>query len=560
VKKTSIKIKVYLAVILIFILVFTACGKEVIPSDENNLISTPPVDNISDYILIGEAESSNEFLQNESNNIKVYGKNKDDFGNYTETKFVYGDTEWISDEVKIFADKEMYREDTRQFNLSLYEDKDIISVIYYEMTASDEVKENILFFDQQSFTLIKPEDINISIQNQPSEEKVVVGGKSCNMSVIVKSKIDSEIFDKKMIIVKHEDIELCALKKDSDNNYYDIYVKAYKLGKTVMISDKKQFEYTDPVLKVLDVNGDGNDEIVINFFEKVSENEITQSVCFIDPGNEKEVTLLELGLESIVQTTHNVNEYTLVREGKTYKVNACHYTRKVNLNKDDYNSVPTDKIISKSSENPIELSVFNDPVSYITEGGKPTVFVLQYNNDVGLYYDWSMPKCYEEIDQYDHTVDMHLMDINDDGLNEIVITMFIGGGTESSEMELHIINSPDLSEIVTLTNHDIGLLLKDYVDSRIYVEGNEVKFEICINNDMDNMHTYSMNRNENMTYFSSFGYASVVNYVPDSDKNLLIGEMSAAIGVNQFIGHFEFEITLAENKAVFRNIQFIQGN
>jgi hypothetical protein len=135
--------------------------------------------------------------------------------------------------------------------------------------------------------------------------------------------------------------------------------------------------------------------------------------------------------------------------------------------------------------------------------------------------------------------------------------MFIGGGTESAEMELHIINGSDLNEIVTLTNQDMSLLLKEYIDSRVYIEDKQVKFDICINDDMSNIYAYSVNRNENATYFSTFGYASVVNYILDSDNNLLIGEASVAIGIAQFIGHFKTRITLADDNVYFTDIQFV---
>ena len=65
-KEFPMKSKLLLTLILIFVLLFTAC----------NNTKTPPVEEQEDYVLIGEVESSDEYLQNESNNIKVYGKNK----------------------------------------------------------------------------------------------------------------------------------------------------------------------------------------------------------------------------------------------------------------------------------------------------------------------------------------------------------------------------------------------------------------------------------------------------------------------------------------------------
>ena len=549
-KEFPMKSKLLLTLILIFVLLFTAC----------NNTKTPPVEEQEDYVLIGEVESSNEYLQNESNNIKVYGKNRDELGNYTEVKFVYKDKEWVSDEVRIFADKEMEREDIRQFNLSLYEDKDIISIIYYEKIASHEIKENILFFDQQSFTQLNPEDINISVQHQSSEEKVVIDETSYNLQTVTKAKIDPDIFDNKTVISKKDDIEVCALKKDSENNYSNIYVKIGNLSKTTRIMDRKNYEFGGLYFNVLDVNLDGNDELVINFYEKTKDSELTQSVCFIDINTEKEVTLSDLRLENIVEVTYGTDKRTITQEGKEYKVNTCHYTRKVELNKDNFHTVPVKEIILISEEKGITLSVLSDPVSYITENGRPDIFALQYADKVELYNDWSMLKS-APISDNEHTyepfVDIGLIDLDDDGLDEIIVSMFIGGGTESAEMELHIINGSDLNEIVTLTNQDMSLLLKEYIDSRVYIEDNQVKFDICINDDIHNIYTYSVDRNENATYFSTFGYASVVNYILDSDNNLLIGEASVAIGIAQFIGHFKTRITLADDNVYFTDIQFV---
>lgn len=549
-KKSSIKTKALLLPVLIFILIFTAC----------NNTKTPLVEEPENYVLVGEVSSSDEYLQNESNNTKIYGKNKDELGNYTEIKFVYKDKEWTSDDIKIFPDSEMDREDIRQFNLSLYEDKDIISVIYYEKIASDEIKENILFFDQQSFTQLNPEDINVSIRHQSSEENVVIDETSYNLQTVIKGKIDPDIFDNKTVITKKDSIEVCALKKDSENNYSDIYVKISSLGKTIVIMDRKNYEFGGLYFNVLDVNLDGNDELVINFYEKTRDSELTQSVCFIDINTGKEVTLSDLRLDNIVEIKYGTDKRTITQEGKEYRVNTCHYSRKVELNKDNFDTVPVKEIIRMSEDNSITLSLLYDPVSYITENGRPDVFALQYADKVELYNDWSMPKS-APISDNEHTyepfVDIGLIDLDDDGLDEIIVSMFIGGGTESAEMELHIINGSDLNEIVTLTNQDMSLLLKEYIDSRVYIEDKQVKFDICINDDMSNIYAYSVNRNENATYFSTFGYASVVNYILDSDNNLLIGEASVAIGITQFIGHFKTRITLADDNVYFADIQFV---
>jgi hypothetical protein len=558
-KKSSVKTTVFLAIILIFILIFTACNNKELP-EESSVVSTPPVDDVSDYILIGEIESSNEYLQTESNNIKVYGKSKDNLDNYTEIKFVYKDKEWIFDEVRIFADKEMEREDSRLFNLSLYEDRDIFSVTYYEKIASDEIKENMLFFDQYSFTLLNPEDLNVSIQHQSSEENMVIDETSYNLQTVIKSKIDPDIFDKKTVINKREGIEICALKKDSNNNYSDIYIKVYEPNKIIRILDRKHFEFGGLYFNVLDVNENGNDEIVLNFLEKTAVDELTQSVCFIDIKNEKEVTLSDLGLENIVEVTYGTDKYTIAQEGKEYKVNTCHYTRKVELNKDNFDTVSVKEIISMSEDNSITLSLLHDPVSYITENGGPDIFALQYTDKIGLYTDWTMPNYFDEINKYELGIDIKLIDVNDDGLNEIVISIFIGGGTGAIDTDLHIINSSSMEEMVTLTNRDVGQLLRSYVDSRVYIEDNKAKLDFYINDDMSNKYTYTFDYNENITYFDFLGYASLIAYDLDSDMNQVIVHVSAAIGINMSVGYYEAKLTWVDNNIVFSDIQFIINN
>ena len=558
-KKSSMKPQVLLTLMLIFVLILTACNNKELPED-SSIVSTPPIDSVSEYIFIGEIKSSNEYLQNESNNIKVYGKNKDNLGNYTEIKFLYKDKEWISDEVRIFADKEMEREDTRQFHLSLYEDKDIISVIYYEKIASDEIKENMLFFHQQSFMLLNLEDLNISIRHQASTEKVIVQNNSYDMQAVIKSKIDPEIFDQKVIIGRNKrdepHVEIFAIKKDDNNNYNDIYIDITSLDRVIHISGRKQFAPIALGSRMLDVNGDGNDEIIIIFSEKTEENEIIQSVCFVDINTGREMNLYDLGLENIVEVSYETDTYTTEIEDKIYKVIRCHYTRKNPINEKNYDLVMLKELKCRVEEKDICLSILNDPISYITENGKPLIFVLQMDNKIKFYDGWTMPK-YSEISQYDTSVDIQLMDVNDDGVSEIVMTMYIGGGTGASGTDLHIINSSSMEEIVTLNNWDVGLLLRSYVDSRVYIENKEVKLDFYINDDMNNKYSYTFDYSENISYFDFLGYASLINYVLLSDKNQIIVQVSAAIGINQSAGYFEAMITLVDSDIVFSGIQFI---
>jgi hypothetical protein len=563
------KTKVILTLILVFVLMLTACSNKELPEDNSSEVSTPPVDNVSDYILIGEIESSNEYLKNESNNIKVYGKSQDSLGNYIGIKFVYKDNELIVDDIRIFTGLHMTREDARRYNLSEYKDMDILIITYNEKISVDEIEENILFFSQQTFSLFKPEDINISINKELVKDKVVIKNISYDLYLAKAGKIDPGIFDQKKVISCNSNIEpyieIFALKKDDNDNYTDIHIKILGMSKIISVSEWKQFVFIGLGPRVLDINGDGNDEVIINFFERTAENEITERICFIDINTGREMDIYDLNLENIVDVTYEYDAYSRKFENESYRFYSCHYNRKEPINEDNFDPEML-KILTYSAEGNICVSVLNDPISYITENGRPDIFALQYGDKIGFYCNWSMPKC-SPISEYEYSyepfVDIGLIDVNDDGLNEIIITMYIGGGTGAVEVDLHIIDGNTLEEIVSLTNWDVGLLLRDYVDSRVYfedlkkIEGNEVKLDININDEMNNKYSYSFDYNENITYFNFLGYASAINYVLDSDMNRLMVEVSAAIGINQFIGYFEAKITLVDNNVNFSDIQFI---
>lgn len=270
----------------------------------------------------------------------------------------------------------------------------------------------------------------------------------------------------------------------------------------------------------------------------------------------EEMNLYDLGLENIVEVSYETDTYTTEIEDKIYKVIRCHYTRKNPINEKNYDLVMLKELKCRVEEKDICLSILNDPISYITENGKPLIFVLQMDNKIKFYDGWTMPK-YSEISQYDTSVDIQLMDVNDDGVSEIVMTMYIGGGTGASGTDLHIINSSSMEEIVTLNNWDVGLLLRSYVDSRVYIENKEVKLDFYINDDVNNKYSYTFDYSENITYFDFLGYASLINYVLLSDKNQIIVQVSAAIGINQSAGYFEAMITLVDSDIVFSGIQFI---
>lgn len=559
--KTVITSFKYLLFSLLIVILCVACGE----TENQTMDDYNPFENESDqYTLISELESSNMYL-NESNNIKVYGKSKDSLGNYMGIKFVYKDNELIIDDIRIFTGLHMTREDARRYNLSEYEDMDILIITYNEKVSVDEIEENILFFDQQTFSLFKPEDINVSINKELVEDKVVIENISYDLYLAKAGKIDPGIFDQKKVISYNSNIEpyieIFALKKDDSDNYTDIHIKILGMNKIISVPEWEQFVHIGLGPRVLDINGDGNDEVIINFFERTAGNEITEKICFIDINTGREMDIYDLNLENIVDVTYEYDSYLRKFENESYRFNSCHYNRKEPINEVNFDPGML-KILTYGAEGNICVSVLNDPISYITENGKPPVFILQKDSQAKFYHGWTLPK-YSPINQYESSVDIQLIDVNDDGLNEIIITMHIGSGTGVVGVDLHIIDGNTLEEIVSLTNWDLGLLLKDYVDSRVYfedlkkIEGNEVKLEININDDMHNKYTYSFDYNENITYFNFLGYASAINYVLDSDMNRLMGEVSAAIGINQFIGYFKFEITLVNREVKFSDIQFI---
>lgn len=437
---------------MVFTLILVACNdKELQEGNVSSEVSTPAFNIVSDYVLIGEIQSSNEYLKNEMNNIKVYGKSMDDFGNYTEVKFVYKENVWISDEIKVFAEKEMQREDVRQLYLPLLEDRDVITIIYFEKEDLDSIKENILFFDQNGFTPIIPEELNISVIHKPSSYSVEIGDISYKLSVVEKTKVDSSIFDRKVTIAKNMDnnVEVCALKKDQNNNYYDIYVRLLYTNKVFKIAGRKQFEYKEPHFNILDINSDGNDELVINFYEKTGSEQITQSVCFMDINTGKEVSLSDLGVQELVKITYKSEKQSVAEEGnerREYKVSKCQYTRKEELNKDTYSLVPAQEIMRTSGDSIIILSVLYDPISFITENGNPRVFMLKCADKIGLFRSWTMNRIYP-IDEYGYPVEIEVADVNNDGLNEIIVKAPLGGGTGYTETEIHIIDSSTLEEI-----------------------------------------------------------------------------------------------------------------
>jgi uncharacterized protein YxeA len=553
--KTVITSFKYLLFNLLIVVLCVACGE----TENQTMDNYNPFENESDqYTLIYELKSSNMYL-NESNNIKVYGNGEDSLGNYTDIKFVYKGNELIIDDIKIFTGLDMTREDSRRFKLSIYEDIDLLSITYYEKVSADEIEENILFFDQQTFSLIEPEDINISISKEPVEDKLLIEDKLYNLYLAKAYKADPEIFDQKEVIAYNSRIEPCieifALKKNDDDNYTDIYISILGMNKIISLPECKQFIYLKPGSLVLDINSDGNNEVIIDFFEKTAGNEITERICFIDVNTGKEMDIYDLNLENIVDVTYEYDAYSQEFENESYKFNSCHYNRKEPVNEVNFNPEML-KILTYGSEGNICVSVLNDPISYITENGKPPVLILQKDDQVKFYYGWTMPE-YSEISHYDTSVDIQLMDVNNDGVNEIVMSMHIGGGTGAVGVDLHIIDGNTLEETNYLNNWNVRMLLMDYIDSQIYIDDNDVEFDIWIKDILLDRYIDSVNFSEDITYFDALCFASIVYYNLDPNSNKIMAKVSATAGIDHFVGYLTFNIVISNNEIVFQDIQFV---
>lgn len=154
------------------IMLCVACGEtENHTEGDYNSPESSPQEELAQYTLLGELESSDKYL-NESNNIRIYGKGKDNLGNYIEIKFVYKSHEFISETIKIFNELEMSRNDMRRYNISTHEDRGLISIIINKKISENAIEEQILYFDQQTFTPLNPEDINIEVSKKIEEDTI----------------------------------------------------------------------------------------------------------------------------------------------------------------------------------------------------------------------------------------------------------------------------------------------------------------------------------------------------------------------------------------------------
>ncbi|HQC68634.1 MAG TPA: hypothetical protein PLZ28_06025 [Clostridia bacterium] len=567
-KRLSNKNILLFAMIVMLVLLLTACAKQELPKETvSSEVTTPPAEVVEDFVLIAELSPTDKYLSPILCGVKVYGKNKDNYGNYTEIKFVFKDKEWISDELKFFPQLELRREDECRMYLPTLENRDFISVIYGERDNEDTIRENIIFFDWQTFTQIKPEELNILIVHKQSTDVVVSDDKSYTVTVAEKSKNDRGIFDEKKNIMKYNygEVNVFALRKDKMGNYYDLYARIKNTGKNIKIPDRKQYEYGGPRASLLDLNGDGNDELILVFWERNPEGVLTQSVCFMDIKAEKEVSLSDLGLENIVEVTYQKEKRTIAHVDGVYKeydVVACHHKRKGDYNKDNLKTIPTEEIKRISGDIDLALSLLTDPILFITEKKRPDIFVLQYCEKIELYHDWSMPMPFpkynngkEEI-TYESSVQMGLIDLDNDGIKEIVITMWVGKGTGYSATDLHIIDSTTMEEIVTLTNDDIAILISSYIDAKIVTKEEQVIINICVNNDPDNTYTHTVKRNENITYFETPSFTQSVGFTIDEINNKVTVGAGMMIAAPWYAGSFNADITVVDGKVQLTNIHF----
>jgi hypothetical protein len=272
-----------------------------------------------------------------------------------------------------------------------------------------------------------------------------------------------------------------------------------------------------------------------------------------------------LGLEDIVEVTYQKEKRTIAHEDRVYKeydVVACHHKRKEDYNKDNLKTIPTEEIKRISGDIDLALSLLTDPILFITEKKRPDIFVLQYGEKIELYHDWSMPMPFpkynngkEEI-TYENSVQMGLIDLDNDGIKEIVITMWVGKGTGYSATDLHIIDSTTMEEIVTLTNDDIAILISSYIDAKIVTKEEQVIINICVNNDSDNTYTHTVKRNENITYFETPSFTQSVGFTIDETNNKVTVGAGMMIAAPWYAGSFNADITVVDGKVQLTNIHF----
>ena len=151
---------------------------------------------------------------------------------------------------------------------------------------------------------------------------------------------------------------------------------------------------------------------------------------------------------------------------------------------------------------------------------------------------------------------MGLIDLDNDGIKEIVITMWVGKGTGYSATDLHIIDSTTMEEIVTLTNDDIAILISSYIDAKIVTKEEQVIINICVNNDPDNTYTHTVKRNENITYFETPSFTQSVGFTIDETNNKVTVGAGMMIAAPWYAGSFNADITVVDGKVQLTNIHF----
>ena len=374
-------------------------------------------------------------------------------------------------------------------------------------------------------------------------------------------KIETEEPANTYDIEKYDDmvVELFALKEDNNGNYCDMFLRINYADKIIEIPDRKQFELSKPLIGILDINGDGNGELFLKFLEKNEQNELVENVYFMDINTEKELSLSDLGLEDTAEVTHGTAEFIVNDKTVTYDFNELHFKGKENLNK-----ILKKKDIQKApmlyTDN-LTLMILSEPMP--STGRNQRVTILKYDDKFAFYRYQNMPMPFpkynngkEEI-TYESSVQMGLIDLDNDGIKEIVITMWVGKGTGYSATDLHIIDSTTMEEIVTLTNDDIAILISSYIDAKIVTKEEQVIINICVNNDPDNTYTHTVKRNENITYFETPSFTQSVGFTIDETNNKVMIDAGMMIAAPWYAGSFSADITVVDGKVHFANINNI---
>lgn len=134
----------------------------------------------------------------------------------------------------------------------------------------------------------------------------------------------------------------------------------------------------------------------------------------------------------------------------------------------------------KTTEGNINLKV--DPLN--NNKDRYDGIVVSYNN-IDKLYDWqnSTNKAYKPM--------LYYKDINDDGINEIIINTTSGYGTGLYVNKIHILNSKDLNEYeIENINNFIKKNIKTKIDNKLTINIKDTMQQVNINNFSDNIQLY----------------------------------------------------------------------